>query len=53
MGASFKTLARIEARVVRALEELSDEDAQKVLDAVKERVEAGERNDEVEEAGKV
>ena len=52
MGASFKTLARVEARVVRALAELEDDDAVKVLDAVKVRVESGARGDDPEEVNK-
>lgn len=51
MGASFKTLARIQGRVERALAELEDADALTVVQAVAERVKKGEwRKPEAEDA---
>lgn len=43
MAASFKTLARIQARVERGIDELEDSDALSVLEAVKTRVASGDR----------
>lgn len=42
MGASFKTLARVQAKVERGLSELDPDDAKRVLKAIEDKLDTGE-----------